>query len=545
MTEQIARYRNDIDGLRAIAILPVVFFHYGLEHPFSGGFVGVDIFFVISGFLITKHIHDEIQNGCFSILDFYNRRIRRIFPALFAVLLFCIVCSLTLEIPPEAKNTSQGIIGATLFVSNVIFYNMSGYFDVSSQNNPLLHTWSLSVEEQFYIVVPLFLYLMRKLSVDKLSLILCLALLISFVLCFFQVYHDPSAAFYLVQNRAWELLLGSVVAIGRFRIVTNKRTLELLGAAGALLIVGSTFILNKKSLFPGPGALAPCFGAALVLYSGARYETAVSRALSAGPLRFIGLVSYSFYLWHWPIWVFVSDYYTMSVFSTILLIGLVFGVSILSWHFIEKPFRTKPFRLSSKEVVSIAGAIMAGTLVLAFISAPLNSKIWHYDSAMNNILAYENIPITMRGGTCFLDPNKKGLQPLLTANCLEIKEKQQNYLIFGDSHAADLWYGLSQENPTINFLQASVGGCPPIIGAKSRIIGAKSSRGCAIFLNYMFNDFIPHHHLNGIILSARWEQDDVENALVTARRLRPYADRVIIFGPSPEYDKSLPKLLAR
>jgi peptidoglycan/LPS O-acetylase OafA/YrhL len=264
----MTRYRRDIDGLRAFAILPVVFFHYGLKHPFNGGFVGVDVFFVISGFLITKHINDEMENRTFSVFDFYNRRIRRIFPALFFVLLFCFVCSLIIEIPPEARSTSHGILGATFFVSNIVFYKMSGYFDASSQDNPLLHTWSLSVEEQFYVVAPIIFFVIKRFYNEKLNLVLCTMLILSFFLCYYQVYHNSSSAFYLVQDRAWEILLGSVVAVGGIPRATDQRMIEALGAAGILLILGSVFILDTKSLFPGPGALAPCFGTALVLYSG-------------------------------------------------------------------------------------------------------------------------------------------------------------------------------------------------------------------------------------------------------------------------------------
>jgi len=210
----MVRYRNDIDGLRALAIIPVVLFHYGFTKIAPGGFAGVDIFFVISGFLITKNIQDDINSKSYSVLDFYNRRIRRIFPALFVMFLFCLVCALLIQIPEEAKETGNGIIGSTLFFSNIMFYNMSGYFDQQMQNNPLLHTWSLSVEEQFYVIMPLFLLLLQNVRDKTRSFIILAALALSFLVSVYTVFHDESAAFYLVQNRAWELLMGSFLAIG-------------------------------------------------------------------------------------------------------------------------------------------------------------------------------------------------------------------------------------------------------------------------------------------------------------------------------------------
>jgi peptidoglycan/LPS O-acetylase OafA/YrhL len=532
------RYRTDIDGLRAIAIIPVVLFHYGLKHPFSGGFVGVDVFFVISGFLITWHIDDEILNGSFSIADFYNRRIRRIFPALFAVLLFCFVCSLIVEIPPEVENTRNGILGATFFVSNVVFYHMSGYFDTLSQDNPLLHTWSLSVEEQFYIIVPLALFLVQKFAERAKVFVLFGVLFASFLFCSFEVYHNPSAAFYLVQNRAWELLVGAAVAIGGIPIVKSPRLLEALGVAGIVLILGSVFIINTKSAFPGPGALAPCLGAALILYAGGIQSTAVASALSVRPLRFVGLVSYSLYLWHWPIWVFFCTYYKPDFLSTVLLIALAFGVSVLSWRFIETPFRAQPFRLSAIGTVGVAGAVMAGMALLAVIAVPLSSSMAHYSPAVKNIMAYMDYkPAEMRDGTCFLDLHDEDLPSFKASHCLDVNPAEPNYLILGDSHAADLWYGLAHVNPGVNFLQATVPSCEPIMG--------KGGGKCGALMRYMFDEFIPAHHLDGIILSANWLGGDLKDAIATAQKLKPYAGQVVIFGPSPEYDQPLPLLLAR
>jgi hypothetical protein len=224
--------------------------------------------------------------------------------------------------------------------------------------------------------------------------------------------------------------------------------------------------------------------------------------------------------------------------STSLLIVVAFCVSVLSWQFIEKPFRAKPFRMGSIGTIGVAGGAMAATALLAYISVPLNSKLWHYNTAESNIMSYMNYKSTeMRYGTCFLDLRSEDLKFFQAAHCLDMNSNKKNYLIVGDSHAADLWYGLSNEYPTINFLQATVPSCEPIMG--------NSSGKCGNMLKYIFNNFIPAHHLDGIILSANWLSGDFRNTISTAQKLKQYSSRVIIFGPCPEYDQPLPLLLAR
>lgn len=531
-------YREDIDGLRAIAVLPVVFFHYGLSHPFNGGFAGVDVFFVISGFLIARHIHDEMETGHFHILNFYNRRIRRILPVLVTVLLFCCICATLTEIQPELENTRWGIIGSIFFVSNIIFYRMSGYFDAASQSNPLLHTWSLSIEEQFYIFIPILFYVIKKYCRNRLNAALLILFFLSFSLSCFEVYYHRPAAFYLVHYRAWELLLGAMVTLRDLpRMFKSQAAAETCGAIGIVLILGSMFILNRKSAFPGAGALAPCLGAALVLCSGAFYKTAVSSALSARPLRFIGLISYSLYLWHWPIWVFFSSYYRPSLWTTGLLLVMAFGISVMSWRFIEQPFLTRPFSLSAFTTIGTAGGVMVGMALLTCFSVPLNARIWHYTGAENHIMAYALYkPTSMRIGTCFLD-HKEDMKLFLSSHCLDVQAGRKNYLVLGDSHAADRWYGLHKVNPDINFLQATAPSCEPVMG---------NGKGhCGEMLRYIFRDFIPSHTLDGVILSANWLDRNFGNTIATAQYLKKYTPRVIILGPSPEYDQPLPLLLTR
>jgi peptidoglycan/LPS O-acetylase OafA/YrhL len=533
------RHRNDIDGLRAFAIVPVVLYHYGLTQIAPGGFVGVDIFFVISGFLITKNLHDTINDGSYRILDFYNRRIRRIFPALFVMFLACTVFSLLIEFPDEAKNTNDAVLASVFFVSNILFYHTSGYFDLALQSNPLLHTWSLSVEEQFYVVVPVFLFLIRKLQPRLKIALVYGALTASFLLSSYMVFHDKSAAFYLVQNRAWELLTGSVLAINGVPRISKPKMLEFCGLAGLALILGSILLTNKNTLFPGPGALAPCLGAALILYSGASRETMTARLLSVQPFRFIGLISYSLYLWHWPVFVYYSLLYGPHGIARFGFMAIAVGLAAASWRFVEQPFRTKPFRLNARATVGAGAAIMAGMSLLALAAIPLNPAIWNYPPQTTKILSYMNDPgASMRPGTCFLFSGANGFKFFNAPTCLNTDPTRKNYLLIGDSHAADIWSGLAKDNPSVNFLQATASGCKPILGTTGE-------KRCTDLRQFIFKDFIPRHHLDGIILSANWDDDEIAGAIKTAQSLRPYATHVIIFGPSALYDQALPRLLAR
>jgi peptidoglycan/LPS O-acetylase OafA/YrhL len=504
-----------------------------------GGFVGVDIFFVISGFLITKNLDDSINDGTYRILDFYNRRIRRIFPALFVMLLACSLLSLLVEFPGEAKDTNNGVLASVFFVSNILFYRTSGYFDLALQGNPLLHTWSLSVEEQFYVVVPVFLFLIRKLQ-PRLKIALVYGALIgSFLLSTYMVYHDRSAAFYLVQNRAWELLTGSILAINGVPRVTRPIVLEICGLAGLALILGSIALTSKTSVFPGPGALAPCLGAALILYSGTAYETMVARLLAAQPFRFIGLISYSLYLWHWPVFVYYNLLYSPHGVVRIGLMAVAFGLAAASWRFVEQPFRTKPFRLHARATVGSAAGAMALMSMVALAAIPLNPAIWNYPPQTTKILSYLEDPgAGMRKGSCFLISGANSFKYFQVPTCLSIDPARKNYLLIGDSHAADIWSGLAKDYPNVNFLQATASGCKPILGTPGQ-------RRCTDLRRFVFTDFIVSHHLDGIILSAAWDEDDVAGAIKTAQALRPYARRVIILGPSAVYDQALPRLLAR
>ncbi|HWO30298.1 MAG TPA: acyltransferase family protein, partial [Candidatus Acidoferrum sp.] len=539
-------HRDDIDGLRTLAVLPVIAFHFViLPKLFGGGFVGVDIFFVISGYLITRTIFQDVTNKTYSIVDFYNRRIRRIFPALFTVFAFCIIVAFFSSFPSEAAKIRESILSSICFVSNYLFYSQSGYFDRNSETNPLLHMWSLSVEEQFYVIFPIIIYLIRDFSNKARILLLCAATLASLLYSIWMVFIDPAAAFFLVQFRAWELLIGSLLAINAIPNLVRQWQAELVGAGGIALIVISVVLISANTPFPGLAALAPCVGAAAVIHAGAATKTLAGRILAFFPIRFVGLISYSLYLWHWPLIVFYRLFVNQpSRLEKGALLVICTIAATVSWKFIEKPFREKPYKLKAFGTLAAGGAVMIFTAVTSVALPSLIGSVFNYPSRTIEVLSYAKIDEShMRAGTCFLlSSNDKNynIKTIVNNNCLAIRPKDPNYLIIGDSHAAHLWSGLQTSYPAVNFLQATVAGCTPILGEKG------GSPACAEMMQYIFERFLPLVHLDGIIISAQWNSGEILSRLIkTANTARSYADRVIIFGPIVEYDQALPRIIAR
>ncbi|MEZ0238739.1 MAG: acyltransferase family protein [Methylophilaceae bacterium] len=537
------KQRNDIDGLRAVAVLPVVLFHYNFLKLMPGGFVGVDIFFVISGFLITRIIYDGIADGSYSIADFYYRRVRRIFPALFAMFAFCLVTAFLISFPNDAHDVGHSVLASTFFVSNILFYLTSGYFDQASEINPLLHTWSLSVEEQFYVLFPLVVFAIRKFSNKTRIRILFVMALVSFIASSLMLPADRSAVFYLVQYRAWELLLGALLALGAVPQTRTQWVAESLGVLGITMIAASVMLYSSATPFPGYSALLPCLGAALVIYSGTAATTLVGYLLSLKPVRFIGLVSYSFYLWHWPILVFYRYYFMHEPHGLAergALIAVTFLISVLSWHFIEKPFRVRREKTDVPRTLRVAGSAMLAFSLFGLALGPANAQFWQYPGRVTNTMAYVNYEVTdmMRTGQCFMSTSAGDFKRFDKPACLALDVSKPNYLIFGDSHAAHLWYGLKRTYPDVNFMQATSSGCKPLIGRNT-------DPTCNKMVNYIAEGFVPKSHPDAIILSANWLGSDAADLQKTIDALRPHTKRIIVFGPIVAYDQPLPRILAR
>ena len=348
------KYRSEIDGLRAIAVVPVILFHAGFER-FSGGFVGVDVFFVISGYLITTILIEDIENKRFSIVNFYERRARRILPALFFIMLVCIAFAwMFMILPSQIEDFSQSLVAVSLFASNIFFWmDPSGYFDGPSEEKPLLHTWSLAVEEQYYILFPIFLILAWRFGKNRVFWMIVVMATVSLMLSEWGSRNKPSANFYLAPTRAWELFAGSIAAF-----VVQKHGVQknnLLAMLGLVAIIFSIFAYDESTPFPSVYALVPVLGTMLlVLY--AEKDTLVARVLSTKVFVGIGLISYSAYLWHQPLLAFARilrggmvDKWTLAISS---LLSLALGY--LSWRYVENYYRNKQ-KVSSKSIFLLSG----------------------------------------------------------------------------------------------------------------------------------------------------------------------------------------------
>lgn len=430
-------YRPDIDGLRALAVLPVVLYHAGLGFP--GGYVGVDVFFVISGFLITSILRHDILSDRFSLLGFYDRRVRRIFPALFVMLGLTTLGAAAVLLPEHLLAFGRSLRATALFAANLHFWSLEGYFTEAAELKPLLHTWSLAVEEQYYLVFPPLLWgLMRS---GKARLTLTALTLASFALALWQVRAAPQAAFYLPFGRVWELLAGSLLALSPdvARPLRAARLRALLGLAGLAAILVPVFAYDRLTPFPGLAALPPVLGTVAVLATGAAGPGPVRWLLERAVLRGIGLISYSLYLWHWPVLVLAGYVAVLPMTwpQRVACLGLSFLLALLSWRFVERPFRgaARPGR-----VVLFGGAMSAIALTLVVGTGLV--RVWGWPGRFETRLAALPDPKSLmhdRRDCHFVTPERlaKG------AICLRgAPGAQASFVLLGDSHADALSPGL-------------------------------------------------------------------------------------------------------
>ena len=348
-------YRREVDGLRAVAVIAVILFHAGFT-VFRGGFIGVDVFFVISGYLITNIIAEDLEVGRFSIRDFYERRARRILPALYLMMVLCIITSWFLFLPRDMSSFSESVGVTSVFSSNILFWHDTGYFDTAAELKPLLHTWSLGVEEQFYIIFPIFLVMLWRLGRSRIIGILLILSASSLLLAQWGAHNKPAAAFFLLPTRAWELGIGSLTAFYLFSkpqiIDDNTFSTQLFGVSGLLLIVIGVFYINHTTPYPSFYTLIPTLGTALVLLF-AGPQTLVGTLLGFRPVAAIGLISYGAYLWHQPLFAFFR-YYSFgeqSAYVSILLALTALVVAYVGWRYVEQPFRRRD-KVSTKSVGS-------------------------------------------------------------------------------------------------------------------------------------------------------------------------------------------------
>jgi peptidoglycan/LPS O-acetylase OafA/YrhL len=495
-----SRYRPDIDGLRALAILPVLLFHYRVP-GFSGGFVGVDVFFVISGYLIAGLIYGEMRDGRFSILEFYERRVRRIFPALFLVLMACTVAAAFLFFPSDFSRYAKSLFATAFFASNIEFWRELGYFDISAEMKPLLHLWSIAVEEQFYVLFPAILLLVSGRSKARALVTVALILVASLAFSIYAVKAGPAFAFYMLPSRAWELMLGAVVAIGAFPSVSRPLR-EALAGLGVAMIAASVFLYTKATPFPGAAALLPCVGTALVIYAG-QAATSVNRALSTRPLVFVGLISYSLYLWHWPLAVFTRAALQRDVTAreTVALIAVAFALAWASWRYVERPFRAKSFHPPRWTLLGGALAAMAVTACCAGVVILQKGLPQRYPADVQRILEGVH-DLDPRAVTCF-GMTGDDVRAGRLCRIGDLSAKAPSFVLWGDSHASSIIPAVEAiaKREHRSGIFAATDSCPPLLG-----IVRPDTAKCK-----GFNDAVivlaTRPGIRDVILDARWAKN--------------------------------------
>lgn len=500
------KYRPDIDGMRGIAVLIVVLFHAGLPY-ILGGFVGVDIFFVISGYLITSIILKDIRNNEFSFTNFYERRARRILPALYFMVCIALIVVLLIQTPKDLLKSSYSFMAALLFSSNVYFWRTTNYFSDASDLEPFLHTWSLGVEEQFYFVFPLFLLALIRHPKMLKSMVIA-AFGFSFALSVYATYHYEWAGYYLLPSRAWQMMAGAIVAIYPVRLPANKSLLGGLSAMCILLLIVPAFAYTHDTRFPGVAALAPTLGATLAIVLGFNAQTNsisifATRFLSLKPLVWLGLISYSLYLWHWPIFAFIRNYHgdvELGYPSAFIGIGLSVLFAYLSWRYVETPFRNKKV-FNRKMIFSLsAGSSVAILAVGAFII--LNKGLpERMDPDVIRLSSYSGTHIL--ADDC-MKLTAKDIDQDRVCKLNSQDEGKPTMAFWGDSHAGAMKRELMNFSQRYNFqgvFFANVG-CPPLPGILKT--NFDSGKRCLDHNGAALEYILRNDTIKTVVLHARW-----------------------------------------
>jgi len=497
-------YRPDVDGLRAIAVIPVVFYHAGLA-GISGGFVGVDVFFVISGYLITRIIHDEMLEQRFSILHFYERRARRILPALFTVMTVTLAMGWYWLAPSEYDALARAAGSVLAFLSNVWFWrNSGGYFDGATDYLPLLHTWSLAVEEQFYILFPLLLLGLVRLGVRVTQLVTLAMVTVSLALAVWATPQMPSASFYLLPTRFWELGVGSLLAIGLAPNTAPRLLREGVAATGLAAILYAVIVYDDSTVFPGLAAIPPVLGAAGLIWAGGAGGSFANRALALRPVVFVGLLSYSLYLWHWPIMAFarnlLMDLHLPPVWQA-GTIALSLLLAFVSWRLVERPFRSTASRGMSRMTVfaaSGAGLVAVGTIAL-FIAVTGGAATQRFDAI--RLAAYHAVvDRSPRDWTCG--------GGIVERCAFEVSQYGDDtaWAIWGDSHAGVLLPAVlavaSEQNRAVYLV--GKGGCPPLPGLSRSDMPLSENVACEALNQEALRILRSELNIDTVFLAARW-----------------------------------------
>jgi peptidoglycan/LPS O-acetylase OafA/YrhL len=558
------KYRKEVDGLRALAILPVIFFHADIS-LFKGGFVGVDVFFVISGYLITSIIIDQLGKGGFSIINFYERRARRILPALFFMMLVCLPFSWFSLFPSEMRDFSQTLVAVSIFLSNIIFWLKSGYFEPAVDLKPLLHTWSLAVEEQYYVIFPIILMLFWKIGRRYILIGLGFIFISSLIYAEWAVHEKPMEAFYLLPSRAWELLLGAFVAFyfsEKKNQKINPTVAEIGGWLGLILILWPVFVYNKETVFPGLHAVPPALGAAMIILF-SNQDNTIGRFIGNRVFVGIGLISYSLYLWHQPMFAYAKTWgFTTAHDKNIylFLIILIFALSVFSWKYVEQPFRSEKFA-SRRSIftLSVSGIIFFVLLGLygykkngdlGQISTEQRDFLNHFENNLPEWRYFEkegiyekyrfdcdfkDIAKHRRGDTTLIPV------PEISKSCYTAKNKDASIVfIWGDSHAQHLYHGLNTTLPeTFEVLQVAASGC----FAKIKLNPDKSNY-CE-YSNWFAFDSIKKLKPDTVLIAQIMDHDHDQMEKMSTELKSIGVKNVFFTGTVPRWTPNLPSVIAR
>lgn len=536
-------FRLDINGLRAWAVVVVILYHFGARF-FDGGFIGVDVFFVISGFLMTgimtRMLEDKSGKPLASqIARFYMARVRRISPALISVCFVLLVLGWFYSTPSEFELLAQQSISAIVFYSNMLFFDQAGYFDVASGQKLLLHTWSLSVEWQFYVVLPFFMLAVWKVKSSRASLFIALlmAFFASLTYSVIESVNSPDAAFYLLVSRAWELILGGLVYLLSSRFTMRGSVGKTVERISFLTLIGVVLFFDSSLPWPGLYALVPTVATALVILSAQNN----SKWTATPAAQWLGDRSYSLYLWHWPISIFVKNiegqhpYWPTAagLFATLV-------VGHISYKFIESPARKYFFKVEAPKNALVSASVMALVVGASALVISNSGYPARYSSGVTELSKYRFNVADWRDGTCFLRPEQKFDD---FKNCTNQSDSiiHTSALLWGDSHAAQLYPGLVKNLPhNIEFTQLTASACPPFLD-----IDFPSRPNCKKINDYA-REWIIKNKPEQVMLSAKWPGYDWSPISKTIDFLQSNGVKKIqIFGPVPTWNESLRTILVK
>ena len=533
------KYRPEIDGLRALAVVPVILYHAGFP-GFSGGFLGVDIFFVISGYLIGGIIYSELLSGSFSILRFYERRARRILPALFAVTLASTVAAWLWLSPEALSDYGKSLVAVTAFASNIHFWREAGYFATDAGLNPLLHTWSLAVEEQFYIFFPLLMAAMMLFARGAVVPVLLGLTGVSLGLAEWTSRDHADAAFYLIHTRAWELFAGAILAICGGELAQRGSVVrEALAGLGLALCLISFAVFDTSFRHPSLYTLAPVLGAVLLI-GAATSETLAGKLLSQRLLVGIGLISYSLYLVHQPVFAFmrIAEARDIEPVEFIVPILACFALAFVLWKFVEQPFRDRSV-VSTAWLTRAALAAFVVPLAIGMLAWKLEGFSGRISPEVNEILTLmqngqQERAKSIHAGRCRFNKEMGNLEAFFKGwDCLP-KGDGPAILVYGDSHSADKAWALQSAGVDVANLGAH--GCPPNPGPADKI--------CSGLMTFA-RGLAKSGKIQGLVIAHRWSRKDVSESNVRAFETfwSQSGVPVLLFTPMPEFTSIKEKIV--